>query len=46
MELKIQNLYKSYRNKEALKNINLTLKARTYGLLGENGAGKNTLCNF
>jgi len=43
MELKIENLYKSYRNKEALKNINLTLKPGTYGLLGENGAGKSTL---
>ncbi|MFJ7954279.1 ABC transporter ATP-binding protein [Lysinibacillus sp. NPDC096418] len=43
MELKIQNLYKFYRNKEALKNINLTLRCGTYGLLGENGAGKSTL---
>ena len=43
MELKIENLYKSYRNKEALKNINLTLAPGTYGLLGENGAGKSTL---
>lgn len=43
MELKIENLYKSYRNKEALKNINLSMKQGTYGLLGENGAGKSTL---
>lgn len=43
MELKIENLYKSYRNKEALKNINITMKSGTYGLLGENGAGKSTL---
>lgn len=43
MELKIQNLYKSYRDKDALKNINLTLNYGTYGLLGENGAGKSTL---
>lgn len=43
MELKIENLYKFYRNKEALKNINMTLKTGTYGLLGENGAGKSTL---
>ncbi len=43
MELKIENLYKHYKNKEALKNINITLKPGTYGLLGENGAGKSTL---
>lgn len=43
MELKIQGLYKSYRDKEALKNINITLNSGTYGLLGENGAGKSTL---
>lgn len=43
MELKIQNLYKSYRDKDALKNINLTLNSGIYGLLGENGAGKSTL---
>ncbi|MCR1847916.1 ABC transporter ATP-binding protein [Paeniclostridium sordellii] len=43
MELKIENLYKSYKNKEALKNINIIMNAGTYGLLGENGAGKSTL---
>ncbi|CBZ02499.1 ABC transporter ATP-binding protein [Clostridium botulinum] len=43
MELKIENLYKSYRKKEALKNINITMESGTYGLLGENGAGKSTL---
>lgn len=43
MQLKIENLYKSYRNKEALKNINITMESGTYGLLGENGAGKSTL---
>ncbi|GAA0106753.1 ABC transporter ATP-binding protein [Paraclostridium sordellii] len=43
MELKIENLCKSYRKKEALKNINITMKPGTYGLLGENGAGKSTL---
>ncbi|MEG0693566.1 MAG: ATP-binding cassette domain-containing protein [Oscillospiraceae bacterium] len=43
MELKIQHLYKKYRDKDALKNINLTLSSGTYGLLGENGAGKSTL---
>ncbi len=43
MELKIENLCKSYRKKQALKNINITLTEGTYGLLGENGAGKSTL---
>lgn len=43
MELKIENLYKSYRNKDALKNINIKMKSGIYGLLGENGAGKSTL---
>lgn len=43
MELKTENLYKSYRGKEALKDINIALKTGMYGLLGENGAGKSTL---
>lgn len=42
MELKVENLCKFYKSKKALKDINLTLKAGTYGLLGENGAGKST----
>ncbi|RDU23851.1 ABC transporter ATP-binding protein [Anaerosacchariphilus polymeriproducens] len=43
MELKVKNLYKSYKKKEALKDISFELKKGTYGLLGENGAGKSTL---
>lgn len=43
MELKVENLYKSYRKKEALKNINFSMREGIYGLLGENGAGKSTL---
>lgn len=43
MELKVENLYKSYRKKEALKNINFSMEEGIYGLLGENGAGKSTL---
>ncbi|MGL5695001.1 MAG: ABC transporter ATP-binding protein [Peptostreptococcaceae bacterium] len=43
MELKIEHLYKSYRNKDALKDLNIRLVNGTYGLLGENGAGKSTL---
>lgn len=43
MELKVEKLYKSYRKKEALKNINFSMREGIYGLLGENGAGKSTL---
>jgi ABC-type multidrug transport system ATPase subunit len=43
MELRTENLYKTYRGKEALKDINIALKTGMYGLLGENGAGKSTL---
>lgn len=43
MELKVKELSKSYKSKEALKNINFTLSEGIYGLLGENGAGKSTL---
>lgn len=43
MELQIENLCKSYKNKEALQDISVTLQKGIYGLLGENGAGKSTL---
>lgn len=43
MELQIEHLYKCYRKKEALQDINFTLNKGIYGLLGENGAGKSTL---
>lgn len=43
MELKVDGLCKSYKSKQALKDINFTLKEGVYGLLGENGAGKSTL---
>lgn len=43
MELKVENLCKSYKKKEALKGLSLELERGTYGLLGENGAGKSTL---
>lgn len=43
MELQIENLYKSYKKKEALQDVSFTLHQGTYGLLGENGAGKSTL---
>ncbi len=43
MELQAEHLCKSYRKKEALKDVNFTLEQGVYGLLGENGAGKSTL---
>lgn len=46
MELQFHDLAKRYKNKEALRGINLTLTAGIYGLLGPNGAGKSTLMNI
>jgi ABC-type multidrug transport system ATPase subunit len=44
MELKIQSLSKRYPNGvQALKDVNLTIRAGMFGLLGPNGAGKSTL---
>jgi ABC-2 type transport system ATP-binding protein len=44
MELKIQNLSKTYANGvQALKSISLTIPRGMFGLLGPNGAGKSTL---
>lgn len=43
MELQVEHLCKSYRKKEALKDVNFKLEQGVYGLLGENGAGKSTL---
>ncbi len=42
--LEINNLSKSYDDKEVLKNINLSItNGKIIGLLGKNGAGKTTL---
>ncbi len=41
-EIVIQNVYKNYGKKEALKNINLKIEEGMFGLLGRNGAGKTT----
>lgn len=45
MELvKCVNLCKNYGEKEALKNVNLSISSgKIYGLLGKNGSGKSTL---
>lgn len=49
-ELKLIDVEKSFKEKKAVQNINLSLKHGVYGLLGENGAGKTTLmrliCNI
>lgn len=43
MELQLQNLSKQYGTKCAVDNVNVSLTAGVYGLLGANGAGKTTL---
>ena len=46
MKLYIEDLNKSYADKEVLKNINYTFSSgKIYGLLGRNGAGKTTFFN-
>lgn len=47
----IENVYKSFRDEQVLKNITYTLKAgKIYGLIGNNGSGKTVLlkciCGF
>ena len=42
-----KNLYKSYKNTEVLKGLDLQLeKGKIYGLIGRNGAGKTTLLSL
>ena len=43
MELQVEHVCKSYRKKEALRDVSFRLERGVYGLLGENGAGKSTL---
>ena len=42
-ELELVNVQKSFKEKIAVKEINVCLQHGIYGLLGENGAGKTTL---
>ena len=42
-ELELTDLGKTFKNKTAVRNINLRMGHGVYGLLGENGAGKTTL---
>lgn len=46
MNLKIEELSKSYGEKLALDNINVEFTEGIYGILGANGAGKSTLMNL
>ena len=43
MELKLENLTKTYNNKIALDHFTYTFGKGVYGILGPNGAGKSTL---
>ena len=42
-ELKLMDVQKKYKDKEAVRKFNYTFTNGVYGLLGENGAGKTTL---
>lgn len=44
--LELKNVCKRYKEKQALKDVSLTLSNGIYGLLGPNGAGKSTLMNI
>lgn len=51
MEIKVQNVNKSFKNNIVLQDINLTLQGgKVYGLKGRNGSGKSVLlkilCGF
>ena len=43
MELKIEQVSKHFKDKEAVNDVSLNLTAGVWGLLGANGAGKTTL---
>lgn len=46
MELKMEHLGKRFKDKTAVNDVNLTLTAGVWGLLGANGAGKTTLMHM
>ena len=44
MDLVIKNLSKTYKGKEAVKDVDMKLTPGIWGLLGANGAGKLHSC--
>lgn len=46
MELRIENLSKSFGSVKALNHMSFTFTPGVYGILGPNGAGKSTLINL
>lgn len=46
MTLTLDNVCKSYGDKQVLHNVSFEMKNGVYGLLGSNGAGKTTLLNI
>lgn len=46
MELRIENLSKSFGDVKALSHVSYTFTPGIYGILGPNGAGKSTLINL
>ena len=43
MELQLEKIEKSYKDKKVLKGISVTMGTGVYGLLEPNGAGKTTM---
>lgn len=43
MELVLENVHKTFKDIDAVKNVNVSLKAGIHALLGANGSGKTTL---
>ena len=46
MELVIEHINKSFKKKQVLYDVNLTIEKGVHGLLGANGSGKTTLMEF
>ena len=45
-ELKLIDVQKKYKDKEAVRKFNYSFTNGVYGLLGENGAGKTTVMRW
>jgi ABC-type multidrug transport system ATPase subunit len=43
MKLQMENIYKSFKDKEVLKGITVRMDHGVYGLLSPNGAGKTAM---